>query len=450
MSWLMVWWVALFLLSVRMTATDRRPMPFVFAYVCALSLIHVPGALNYLSSKNGLAAFDETHRGFYATLVGLSAFLAGVLLGRYRYGFGPARPPKERKGRVRFATDADAVALLFMVVGVVAYFVALPLARFVPSAAALVSPLGSLLLLGIVLVVHAAAARRDRRRLLLILAILPLLPLTTLAMGGFLGFGTAWMVFGAAIIFVFWPRRKVFLAMAPVVAYVGLSLFPAYSAIRDDYREALWAEGASLGERLDILGDVADLLAPYDITNPEHAEPIDVRLNQNILVAMAIDWHEYGFYSLYLGGTVPLWAFIPRALWPEKPEIGGGRDLIAETTGLSYDDDTSVGTGHVLELYVNFGWPGIVFGFIALGFALARLDRAFVDAIRGQDYLRMTVLGLVAIPLLATGGNGMEILVAMVASVVIGVGVGLTLETYIRTHRSRFERRGSVLATAPG
>ena len=442
MSLLVVWWLGLFLLAVRMTANDARPLPFVFAYVCALSLNHLPGALNYLSTKNGLLAFEETHRGFFATLVGLSAFLGGVALGRFRFGFGPARPRRERTGRVRFSVDVDAVAWLFLLVGLVAYFVALPLAVLVPGVAALVSPLGSLLLLGIVLVVHAAAVRRERRRLMLILAVLPLLPLSTLAMGGFLGYGTVWMIFGAAMIFAFWPRRRLFLALAPVVAYAGLSLYPAYSAMRDEYRNAMWSEGASLDERLDILGEVARSITPYDFSNPEHAGPVDVRLNQNVLVAMAIDWHEYGFYSLYLGSTVPLWAFIPRALWPDKPPIGGGLDLIADTTGLSYDDGTSVGAGHVLEFYVNFGWPGIVFGFLVLGFALARLDRAFVDAIRGQDYLRMTVLGLVAIPLLATGGNGMEILVAMVGGFVVGTGVGLTLEAYIRSHRSRFERRG--------
>jgi hypothetical protein len=167
------------------------------------------------------------------------------------------------------------------------------------------------------------------------------------------------------------------------------------------------------------------------------------------MVGMAIEWHEQGFYSLYLGSTVPLWAFIPRALWPDKPPIGGGLDLIADTTGLRYDDETSVGAGHVLELYVNFGWPGIVFGFLVLGFALARLDRTFVDAIRRQDYRRITVLGLVAIPLLATGGNGMEILVAMVAAFVVGTGVGLTLERFIRTHRGRFERRDPAFEADP-
>jgi hypothetical protein len=449
MSLLVLWWLGLFLLAVRMTANDARPLPFVFAYVCALSLNHLPGALNYLSSSNGLLAHEETHRGFFATLVGLSAFMGGVALGRFRFSFGPARSRRERLGRVRFSVDADAVAWLFMLVGVVAYFVALPLSRIVPGVAALISPLGSLLLLGIVLVVHAAAVRRDRKRLVLILAVLPLLPLSTLAMGGFLGYGTVWMIFGAAMIFVFWPRRKLFLALAPVLAYAGLSLYPAYSAMRDEFREALWVEGAPLGERLGILGDVVRLIEPYDIANPEHAERIDVRLNQNVMVGMAIEWHEQGFYSLYLGSTVPLWAFIPRALWPDKPPIGGGLDLIADTTGLRYDDETSVGAGHVLELYVNFGWPGIVFGFLVLGFALARLDRTFVDAIRRQDYRRITVLGLVAIPLLATGGNGMEILVAMVAAFVVGTGVGLTLERFIRTHRGRFERRDPAFEADP-
>lgn len=197
-------------------------------------------------------------------------------------------------------------------------------------------------------------------------------------------------------------------------------------------------------ERMEVLSGIGALMKPYDIDDPEQTWPVDQRLNQNVLVANAIEWHELNYYPLYLGTTVPLWSLIPRAVWPEKPTVGGGLDLIAETTGLEYDDGTSVGTGHVLELYINFGWPGVIFGFAALGFALSRVDRVFVDSIRGQDYRRMTAFGLAAVPVLAAGGNGMEILVAMVAGVVVGNGVGLVLEVYILRNRVRFERKDSI------
>jgi hypothetical protein len=333
---------------------------------------------------------------------------------------------------------------LYLTVGFFSYFFALPVANLVPGTAALISPLGSLLLLGVVLAVYSAAQLRDRRRLLVVLLVLPMFPASTLLLGGFLGFGTAWMIFGAAVVYVFWPKRTVFLVAAPIVAYIGLSLFPAYSSVRDEFRDVAWQAGGGMRERMEVLSGIGALMKPYDIDDPEQTWPVDQRLNQNVLVANAIEWHELNYYPLYLGTTVPLWSLIPRAVWPEKPTVGGGLDLIAETTGLEYDDGTSVGTGHVLELYINFGWTGVILGFAVLGFALSRVDRVFVDSIRGQDYRRMTAFGLAAVPVLAAGGNGMEILVAMVAGVVVGNGVGLVLEVYILRNRVRFERKDSI------
>ena len=78
-------------------------------------------------------------------------------------------------------------------------------------------------------------------------------------------------------------------------------------------------------------------------------------------------------YDFAYGGTVPLWGFVPRALWPDKPAVGGGGSLVSEYTGIPFGEGTSVGAGQVLELYVNFGIPGVLAGFTGLGFLLMRL-----------------------------------------------------------------------------
>ncbi len=46
---------------------------------------------------------------------------------------------------------------------------------------------------------------------------------------------------------------------------------------------------------------------------------------------------------------------IPRALWPNKPVVGGSGDLVSTYTGIRFADGTSVGIGQVLESFVNFG-----------------------------------------------------------------------------------------------
>ena len=59
---------------------------------------------------------------------------------------------------------------------------------------------------------------------------------------------------------------------------------------------------------------------------------------------------------------------VPRALWPDKPAVGGGGSLVTEYTGIPFEEGTSVGAGQVLEFYVNFGIPGVLAGFAGLGF----------------------------------------------------------------------------------
>ena len=91
--------------------------------------------------------------------------------------------------------------------------------------------------------------------------------------------------------------------------------------------------------------------------------------------------HREGEAELSYGTTVPLWALIPRAIWPDKPAVGGGQDLVAEFTGIKFEEGTSVGAGQVLEFYMNFGMPGVLAGFAVLGFILMRLDQVVMRAL---------------------------------------------------------------------
>jgi len=84
--------------------------------------------------------------------------------------------------------------------------------------------------------------------------------------------------------------------------------------------------------------------------------------------------HEGGL--LYGQGLdyVP-WAFIPRAVWRDKPFIDRGRNF---TTVLGWAADpsvatTSTGQTSAGELYWNFGWPGVLAGMYLVGAALAGL-----------------------------------------------------------------------------
>ncbi len=77
-----------------------------------------------------------------------------------------------------------------------------------------------------------------------------------------------------------------------------------------------------------------------------------------------------GFYN---GETLAylLYAWIPRVVWPSKPEIASGK-WFAIRSGLAYVDENgrvnnSVDMGIGGELYLNFGYMGVIIGSFLLG-----------------------------------------------------------------------------------
>jgi hypothetical protein len=151
------------------------------------------------------------------------------------------------------------------------------------------------------------------------------------------------------------------------------------------------------------------------LASTAHVAALDGRLNQNYLVGAAILYHESGAVPFVYGGTVPLWALIPRAIWPDKPQVGGGLDVVSEFTGIQFAEGISVGAGQVLEFYVNFGIPGLLIGFLGLGFLLMRLDQGAMRSLAAGDMRGFLPQAMPGLMLLQPGGNLLEILVACVA-----------------------------------
>lgn len=95
--------------------------------------------------------------------------------------------------------------------------------------------------------------------------------------------------------------------------------------------------------------------------------------------------------------SVPYWggrtylslvgAFIPRVIWPGKPQKRLGNEFGHRYGYLSPDDHhTSINLPFPIELYVNFGERGVLFGMFIIGGLLAVLDRALNRP--GQDWVR--------------------------------------------------------------
>ncbi|OYU12438.1 MAG: hypothetical protein CFE38_08200 [Comamonadaceae bacterium PBBC1] len=412
----------------------------VLAYFAGLSLIHVPGALIYTGTAPNLADGFVTETGFIATLVGLSAFVVGSLAANLR-------ALKQVVNPVTLTLDYRRVGKVMLLLGVAVYFFAMPVLSFIPSATAIISSAGGLLPMGLWFWLYSAKVTHDRRRFWLGLAMLPLLPLSTMVSGGFIGFGVYWVIAIAAFVYCIVPRKRLFLLLAPVVLGLGLSFAVAYFGERNALRESVWIQQAGLLDRLSRVTQMIERFEFLDLDNFDHVAPINDRLNQNILVGKAIDQREMGLSEPAYGATVPLWIFIPRAIWPDKPAVGGSGDIVSRYTGLDFAVGTSVGVGQPLEFYINFGWPGIAAGFALFGYVLMRLDMALMLAFRRCDVYGVMRAGLPGLALLQPGGSLMEMLVAGIGALIAAPLINRLLKKTGWLEKGRASGRGAVTST---
>ena len=424
---LVVIWVALlFALVIFAIGRPGRGGALTLAYFLGLSLIHLPGVLPFLTPGSGLDDFDETQLGFQLTLLGMAAFVAGAVLAGATGQRGAAARGVSAQRRAHLF---DRLGRRTLGLGVLAYFVLVPLSGRVPSLTSVVSALATLLIVGLWLVLYGASVIADRRRSLATLALLPLLPMATLVTGGFLGYGVYWVLTVVAFLFVIARRRICFYAATPAAVFLGLSFFVTYMGQRVGIREVVWQEQSGLLDRLDRASSLITRFELLDLASPTQAAALDGRLNQNALVGAAVIYHEDGAAPFAYGATIPPWALIPRAVWPNKPDTGGGGAVVSKYTGILFAGGTSVGAGQVLEFYINFAVPGVLIGFLGLGYLLMRLDQGIMRALAADDMRGLLLRAMPGLMLLQPGGNLLEILVGCVAAYV-GAHLVLSLKFF--------------------
>ena len=115
---------------------------------------------------------------------------------------------------------------------------------------------------------------------------------------------------------------------------------------------------------------------------------------------------------------------IPRALWPEKPAVGGGGTVVRDFTGIEVAEGTSAGAGQVLEFYVNFGTLGVIGGFALFGWLLGRMDSRVIECLYQGDQRRFLFWFLISLALLQPGGNLLEVFTSAVGAAVTAYGIG--------------------------
>ncbi len=425
---LFVWLTAGIALTLLGTGKSRGTAGLPLAYFLGLSLIHVPGALFTYDDEDLYLMGFWTRLGFEQTVIGMVALVIGVMIARYTAS--PSAAIQEESSRlpaltVRDVAVLDRLALLYLGIGFFVNFLLMRLIGDIPSATAITSPLGSLIIIGACLRLWVARESKDQSKFWSTIALLPMLPFVTLIQGGFLGYGTYWVLGIVSFAVAQSRRRLLYLVFAPVIFFVGLSLFVNYMPARDEIRDLVWRDQAGISDRISRVVDMFDNFEWLDVSNSRHRDALS-RLNQNWLVGAAVARLASGEVEYAAGATLGtvLMGLIPRVIWPDKPAVGGGGTVVHDFTGIEFAEGTSVGAGQVFEFYVNFGMFGVIGGFLLYGWLLGKMDLRIIEFLHRGDQVRFVFWFLICLSLLQPGGNLLEVVVGAAASAITGYGVG--------------------------
>lgn len=384
-----------------------------FAYFLGLAIIHVPGAVLYLDPTYEFYNPQFVETGFQITTLGVVGFMVGVLIAGTR-----ARIPRRRhvtsakSEAVSHATapEINRLAWIFLLSGFAVQFVISPALQGL-TLTALLSGLSQLTVAGTCLGLYAAHTTGNRVLLRRWLLVASAFPVVTLLASAFLGYGVYALLVVVCFAFALFRPRLWTVFPFFIALFLGISIFVTYARDRGEYREAAWNEGASLEQRVERVINTFTNFELLDLDNPKHRANIDLRLNQNELVGAAEAHIASGRVDFANGETfwVALVAPIPRILWPDKPQFGGSGDSVANYTGYSFADGTSVGLGQVLEFFINFGWNGEFWCYVLYGAICRRLDMHAGLALRAGKFRTFLLFFMPAMATMQSGGALAEV-----------------------------------------
>jgi len=412
--WLTAGWLLNIVWSFQMTV-GRKGLTsgLPFAFILSTTFLYI-GFIAYLNPnythirRDGsayLAFYDFTSDtvmlGTLASLLALTFFNIGAFLSRY----GAKRPklllrPGELILDPSFRTRFLTGLFLFGIAGFTLSRVQIPIPLI--DAIQLVGRNSAVVLicLGPALILLSDGKTSYGRWFAAGMAI----PAAYIVLLGFVSYG--FIVFCCVLAFylAFLRKKRLkiwqFLVAGLGTTYLFLSAFIAWMSFRDTLREMI-ATGSTFEQRIEALWQAALSIRLLNWSDLQSLDLLMIRLNQYIFVGKAIEMHTAN-PSLRLGGEtiwVSAFAWIPRFLWPGKPEMNTNQ-FMRDHTGIEFTDRAAFGNGPVMEYYVNFGWAGIVIGFLILGFVLARIDRRASLSLRSGrllDFVKWFAVGIALI-----------------------------------------------------
>ena len=417
---------------------DRLSLGLPIAYLGSLLLIHVPGAFAHLVTGDRLAGNEYVSLGILYTAIGCVCFVAGVWLAH-----ATTHPPAAPR-----PADRRVFAYFCLIGGWVFVYGLSPLNR-ITSIGAVIETGGAIWMLGTLIGLRAAVHARNLQRALVWAAALAVYPSLMLLLGGFLSYGAAAVMVVLSVLTIY-ARTYTRAALGIVVAsLVGITIFVNYFDHRDDIRANVWG-GASMENRLGSVTDMITSIHLIDLNSDKDLTALDQRLNQNMYVGLAAGRIQQGQVDFLNGQSITdgVISLIPRAFWPDKPTTAGSGQTVAQMTGLELNEDTSWGVGNVMEFYINFGIPGVVVGFLALGWLIGTLDLRAAAAERRADFGSTILFFLPTVALIDPNGSLVEITGSAASALIAafawrwGWGMWRSREAHVRPGAGQLQHPG--------
>lgn len=211
-----------------------------------------------------------------------------------------------------------------------------------------------------------------------------------------------WLIVGLAV-----TASAYFLAQ-PYVHY-GRSIVTAETGSIDQ---------AGYERRMEILG--AYLLEANQVSVAQSGAEDDqqgwwARLSYVSVQAHAIRLYDSGIANPSINQA---WMFfIPRLIWPEKPNMSlVGVDFYRLVTG-NADGQSSLGISYYGDLYWQYGWWGIFIGAPTIGLLFASMAARSFCSIKRREFLMMPAI-LIALELSLLGPTGFVLTGALGGSVI--------------------------------
>ncbi len=180
---------------------------------------------------------------------------------------------------------------------------------------------------------------------------------------------------------LFFIKGRVSYKIIGTMLLVSIPYLLFFNAYRMQIMEGKFADPAAAFEQFDKNLDLIRKKASQqeDVTGSS-LDSLRQRIDGKVYIDIIVGGTSAGTAPLLYGETLKLFfsSFIPRVLWPQKPNISTGQ-MFNQAFNLSASRYTFVPTTQLGDLYWNFAVPGVVVGMTLMGMLFARLGGMMAD-----------------------------------------------------------------------